>query len=125
RKRVRESIGRMLTDPCPYCDGRGSVKSRVTVAYEIFREIRREVNAFREPILAINCHPDVAKLLQGEERDNLRYLMDKYNKTIQVKAQQHYHVEQFDFYGRQERPKAQEKQDKQERKAPPAEPSPT
>jgi ribonuclease G len=113
RKRVRESIGRMLTDPCPYCDGRGSVKSRVTVAYEIFREIRREATAFREPVLAINCHPDVARLLQGEERDNLRYLMDKYNKTIQIKAQQHYHVEQFDFYGRQERPKPQERQDKQ------------
>src|SRR5690606_11886508 len=107
RKRVRESITRMLNEPCPYCDGRGTVKSRVTVAYEIFREIRREAMAFREPILVINCHPEVAKLLQGEERDNLRHLMDKFNKTIQGRAQQHYHIEQFDFVGRQDRSKAQ------------------
>lgn len=107
RKRVRESIGRMMNEPCPYCDGRGTVKSRVTVAYEIFREIRREATAFREPILVINCHPEVAKVLQGEERENLRHLMDKFNKTIQVRAQQHYHIEQFDFVGRQDRPKPQ------------------
>src|SRR5690606_38144772 len=101
------SIGRMLSEPCPYCDGRGTVKSRETVAYEIFREIRREASAFREPTLLVNCHPEVAKLLQGEERDNLRHLMDKFNKTIQVRAQQHYHIEQFDFAGRQDRPKPQ------------------
>lgn len=118
RKRVRESIGRMLTEPCPYCDGRGSVKSRVTVAYEIFREIRREATAFREPILVINCHPEVAKLLQGEERDNLRHLMDKFNKTIQVRSQQHYHIEQFDFTGRQDRPRPQRSSQKAAQRAP-------
>jgi len=103
RKRVRESIGRMLNEPCPYCEGRGTVKSKTTVAYEIFREIRREANAFREQLIVVNCHPEVARLLQGEERDTLRHLMDKYNKTIQVKPQQHYHIEQFDLYGKQEK----------------------
>ncbi|HWV38701.1 MAG TPA: Rne/Rng family ribonuclease, partial [Vulgatibacter sp.] len=87
RKRVRESIGRMLYEPCPYCEGRGAVKSRITVAHEIFREIHREASAFREPTIAINCHPEVARVLQGQERDSLRFLMDKYNKTIQVKGQ--------------------------------------
>jgi len=106
RKRVRESIGRMLYEPCPYCEGRGAVKSRITVAHEIFREIRREASAFREPTIAINCHPEVARVLQGQERDSLRFLMDKYNKTIQVKGQQHYHLEQYDFYGRQEKKEA-------------------
>ncbi len=106
RKRVRESIGRLLYEACPYCEGRGAVKSRITVAHEIFREIRREASAFREPIIGINCHPEVARVLQGEERDSLRFLMDKYNKTIQVKGQQHYHLEQYDLYGRQEKKEA-------------------
>jgi ribonuclease G len=103
RKRVRESVTRMTTEPCPYCEGRGLVKSKGTVAYEIFREIRREASAFRENTIVVNCHPEVARLLTGEERDELRLLMDKYNKTIQVKPQQHYHIEQFDMYGRSER----------------------
>jgi len=116
RKRVRESIGRMLNEPCPYCEGRGSVKSKTTVAYEIFREIRREASAFRENLIVINCHPEVARLLQGEERDQLRFLMDKYNKTIQVKPQQHYHIEQFDLYGKQEKKEQGRQQQGQQRR---------
>jgi ribonuclease G len=103
RKRVRESVTRMMHEPCGYCEGKGHVRSKTTVAYEIFREIRRESAHFPEPTLVVNCHPEVARVLQGPERDELRYLMDRFNKTIQVKAQQHYHQEQFDIYGRQER----------------------
>ncbi len=100
RKRVRESIGRILHEDCSYCDGRGYVKTATTVAYEIFRYIRREAATFKEPTLVINCSADVARLLQGEERQELRHLMDRFNKSIQVKAQQNYHREQFDIYGR-------------------------
>jgi ribonuclease G len=103
RKRVRESVTRMMNEPCSYCDGKGHVRSKVTVAYEIFREIRRDAPSFTEPVLVVNCHPEVARILQGEERDELRYLMDRYNKTIQVKQQSGYHQEQFDIYGRQDR----------------------
>ncbi len=100
RKRVRESIGRILHEDCSYCEGRGYVKTATTVTYEIFRYIRREAATYKEPTLVINCSVDVAKLLQGEERQELRELMDRFNKSIQVKAQQHYHREQFDVYGR-------------------------
>ncbi len=103
RKRVRESVTRLMNEPCAYCEGKGHVKSKTTVAYEIFRDIRRESAHFPEPTLVVNCHPEVARVLQGPERDELRYLMDRFNKTIQVKPQQHYHQEQFDIYGRQER----------------------
>jgi ribonuclease G len=103
RKRVRESVTRMMNEPCGYCDGKGHTKSKITVAYEIFREIRREASHFPEPVLVVNCHPEVARILQGAEREELRYLMDRFNKTIQVKPQQNYHQEQFDIYGRQER----------------------
>ncbi len=108
RKRVRESITRMTTEPCSYCDGKGHIRSRVTVAYEIFREIRRDAPSFPEPVLVVNCHPEVARIVQGSERDELRYLMDRFNKTIQVKPQTGYHQEQFDIYGRQERGEAGE-----------------
>ncbi|HUK66937.1 MAG TPA: Rne/Rng family ribonuclease [Anaeromyxobacteraceae bacterium] len=103
RKRVRESVTRMMNEPCSYCEGKGHVKSKTTAAYEIFREIRREAASFPEPVLVVNCHPEVARILQGEEREELRYLMDRFNKTIQVKPQSGYHQEQFDIYGRNDR----------------------
>jgi ribonuclease G len=100
RKRVRESIGRVLHEDCTYCDGKGFVKTATTVCYEIFREIRREAASYKEPTLVINCHPDVARLLQNDERLELRHLMDRFNKTIQVRSQPGYHREQYDIYGR-------------------------
>ena len=100
RKRVRESIGRMLHEDCGYCGGQGFVKTATTVAYEIFREVRREAPNFKDPTLVVNCNVEVARVLQSEERDELRHLMDRYNKTIQVRPQNNYHREQYDLYGR-------------------------
>jgi len=100
RKRVRESIGRMLHEDCGYCGGQGFVKTATTVAYEIFREVRREAPNFKDPTLVVNCNAEVARLLQADERQELRHLMDRYNKTIQVRPQTSYHREQYDLYGR-------------------------
>ena len=47
RKRIRESLGRTLCDTCPYCEGRGYVKSSRTICYEVFRELRRAFNRSR------------------------------------------------------------------------------
>ncbi len=116
RKRVRESLGRTLNEPCSYCDGRGYLKSKQTMAYEIFREIRRGANNFKEGAIVVNCHPDVARILQVEEREELRYLMDRFNKTIVVRPQQSYHQEQFEIYGKAERqPRSRAERDSERR----------
>lgn len=36
RKRTTESLGQVLCEPCPICDGRGFLKTSETVCYEIF-----------------------------------------------------------------------------------------
>ncbi len=98
RKRVRESIGRILHEDCGYCGGQGYVKTSTTVGYEIFRELRRSAPAHKEPTLVVQCQTEVANMLQGEEREELRHLMDRFNKTIQVKPRQDYHREQWDLF---------------------------
>ncbi|MCL2178265.1 MAG: Rne/Rng family ribonuclease [Proteobacteria bacterium] len=100
RKRVRESIGRVVYEDCGYCDGQGYVKTISTVAYEIFRELRRSTSALKDPTLVIHCNMDVASLLLGEERGELRHLMDRLNKSIYVRGQHNYHREQYDIYAR-------------------------
>ncbi len=100
RKRVRESIGRMLHEECGYCGGQGYVKTATTVAYEIFRDLRRSGPAYKDPTLVVQAHTEVANVLINDERDELRHLMDRYNKTIQIKARPDYHREQYDVYAR-------------------------
>ena len=110
RKRVRESIGRMTTASCPTCDGRGHVRSQITIAYEVMREVQREAKRHREDQLVVSCHPEVAKLLQGPEREALRLLMMKLNRSITVRPQPQYHVEQYDIHAKWSRPELQQAQ---------------
>ena len=108
RKRVRESIGRLTTETCPVCDGRGHVRSKTTMAYEIMREVQRAAGKHREDQLVVSCHPEVAKLLQGPEREAMRLLMMKLNKSITVRPQPQYHVEQYDLHAKWSRPELQQ-----------------
>ncbi len=100
RKRVRESLTRMMNEPCPYCDGRGLVKTVTTVAYEVLRDVMREAVHRKEGTLFVNCNPEVSALLTTVERDALRYTMEQTGKKLVMKAQEGYHREQYDLYAK-------------------------
>jgi ribonuclease G len=97
RKRVRESIGRMMCEPCTYCEGRGYIKSKTTVCHEIFRELRREMLDIRGTKAMVSVHPLVADLLYDEERRGLEELEKKFKKRITVRAKPGFHQEQFEI----------------------------
>ncbi|MBE0598886.1 MAG: Rne/Rng family ribonuclease [Desulfuromonadales bacterium] len=97
RKRVRESIGRTLCEACPYCEGKGYVKSRITMAYEIFRELRREIRDLPGERITLQMHPDVAALLFDDERGSLEELEQRFGKQIAVTARPGFHLEQFEL----------------------------
>ncbi|MEK7237915.1 MAG: Rne/Rng family ribonuclease, partial [Nitrospirota bacterium] len=71
RKRVRESLGRTLCAPCPYCEGKGFVKSATTVCYEIFRELKKMGAVRKNGKVMITANPLVTDLLYEEERERL------------------------------------------------------
>ncbi|MBI5299332.1 MAG: Rne/Rng family ribonuclease [Deltaproteobacteria bacterium] len=96
RKRTREDLRRQLTDPCPYCEGKGYLKSATTVCYEIFREIQREMEGLKGKQIVVYVHPNVANMLYDEERKWLEALEERYKKRISVKTVSDYHLEQFD-----------------------------
>ena len=99
RQRVRDSINRILCQPCPYCEGKGSIKSSKTICYEVFDKIQKLVkngNSNKKKIL-INVHPQVADLLLGEESDYLDHIEKKSDKKIIVKADFDMHQEQYEI----------------------------
>ncbi len=96
RKRVRESLGRTLSEQCPYCEGKGFVKSPRTVAYEIFGKIRR-MNLQRDTTVVISANPVVAELLSDEERQGLEGIERKYNIKLVVNKEDNLHQEHYDI----------------------------
>ncbi|MBP7597984.1 MAG: ribonuclease G, partial [Pseudoxanthomonas sp.] len=67
RKRTVESLARQLSEPCPECSGRGSIKTTETVTYEIFREITRAVRQFEAARLLVIASPKVVARITDEE----------------------------------------------------------
>ena len=100
RKRTRESLGRMLHEPCFYCDGTGQLQSKETTAYEILREIRRRKNDLPGYAIVVNAHPAVAEVLNGKERSAITETENRFQRKITVVARKEYHIEQFDIAGR-------------------------
>ncbi len=100
RKRTRESLGRLLHEPCFYCDGTGHLQSKETIAYEILREIRRKRADLPGYTILVNCHPAVADLLTGSEKAAVQETESRYMRRIHVNSRTEYHLEQFDLSGK-------------------------
>jgi len=100
RKRTRESLGRLLHEPCFYCDGTGQLQSKETVAYEILREIRRKRADLPGYTIVVNAHPAVADLLIGPEKAAVADAENKFMRKISVTPRKEYHLEQFDISGK-------------------------
>ncbi len=95
RKRVRESLTRSLTEPCPYCDGTGRVKSTASVCYEILRAVEREARG-RKGVLRVSASSTVAKRLIDEEQAVLESLERRLGVQVRVDALAHFHLEQYE-----------------------------
>ncbi len=95
RKRVRESLGQYLCDPCPHCQGRGRVKTRETVAAEIVRDIRRDGPVIDGKQIYVDAHPDVVSYLLNVERSTLEELEKVFEKKINLRGQRDRHIEHF------------------------------
>jgi ribonuclease G len=100
RKRTRESLGRLMHEPCFYCDGTGQLQSKETIAYEILREIRRRRGDLPGYTIVVHAHPAVADLLQTSERDAVADAENRYMRKITVIPRTEYHLEQFDLAGK-------------------------
>jgi len=96
RKRVKQSLERVLTEPCPYCSGTGVIKSSSTICYEILTEVKKvspELNGHR---LLLRVNPDIARALKEEESAVLRDLRQSIGKEVTIKPDTQLHHEQFD-----------------------------
>jgi ribonuclease G len=98
RKRVRESLEQQLTQACPYCEGRGHIKSLTTICHDVLREVRRQGGQLPGERIIICVHPEVADLLASSEAEHMVELERRLQKAIVVKARAGFHVEQFEIH---------------------------
>ena len=99
RKRVKQSLERTLSVPCPVCQATGMVKSAATVANEIYIEVRKMRKHFDQSEVLLRVHPETAKALKASNAKWLTELEDLTGKNVLVKSDATLHPEQFDIQG--------------------------
>ena len=98
RQRTRESLENVLLSACPYCEGRGRIKSHVTIAYEILRAIKREKNHLEDgKRIQVRVHPDIANFLYDDESRSLDNLEREINRKIIIKASEELHHQKYEI----------------------------
>src|SRR5919106_62188 len=97
RKRVKQSLERVLTEPCPYCAGAGTIKSSSTICYEILSELKKISADLDGQSLLLRVNPDIARALKEEERAVLKDLKQTIGREITVRSDGQLHHEQFDL----------------------------
>ena len=96
RKRTTESLGQVLCEPCPVCDGRGFLKTGETICYEVFREILRINRAYDAESYLVMASQKVVDRLLDEESDNVADLETFIGKSIRFQVEPFYTQEQYD-----------------------------
>jgi ribonuclease G len=98
RQRTRESLENQLLSPCPHCDGRGRIKSSVTIAYDVLRAIKKQqMNLENGKNIIVRLHPDVANFLYDEKNNSLDNLEREINHKIIIKVSQELRHEQYEI----------------------------
>ncbi|HUT77728.1 MAG TPA: ribonuclease E/G, partial [Polyangia bacterium] len=108
RERTRESLGRTLHERCEYCDGTGHTLSRVTVANEVLREIRRRHDELPGAEIEVRLHPHVAEVLAGEGAGPLAALCRDIARQVVLTTDRSLHLEKFQVRARRGPPGREE-----------------
>lgn len=99
RQRVEESILSTMYIDCPYCRGRGTVKSPLSMSVEIQRQVSAIMRrAKREGVakeLQVVVHPNVMDRLRTEDEESLLALESKFEGKLSFRSDPTKHVEFF------------------------------
>lgn len=93
RQRVRKSIESKSHQKCPYCNGRGIVKSISTVSIELMRRLERVLQDSRAREVFVSLHPEVAYFVSSTERNMIKPLERRFHKTLRIIEDPNIHIE--------------------------------
>jgi len=83
RKRTGPSLDRLLTTPCPHCEGSGRRLSAETTVLSVYRELARQGPKLMGATVQITLHPELKAALQLETKEGLLQLARTFGAKLQ------------------------------------------
>ncbi|MCD6255323.1 MAG: Rne/Rng family ribonuclease [Deltaproteobacteria bacterium] len=97
RKRKREDLIHYLCEPCPYCQGRGFLKSKRTIFYEILDELEKVASRTISSKLAVKVHPDLARHITEREFSVYELFEKEIGKKLEIISDPNLHLESYEI----------------------------
>jgi ribonuclease G len=97
RKRTGETISEVITEACPYCQGRGKISSPETLSIQVERDLRKIVSEVDEQAFLVTVHPDVAIYLIGPHGETIDAIEKQLRKQIYVRSNENMHIEKYEI----------------------------
>lgn len=97
RQRAQESLIGSLYETCPYCKGRGRVKSAMSVSVELQRALHAVMRKYQDTIhdIKVVVNPQLLERLRSEDEELLVDIERKYAGRLTFRSEPAYHHEQF------------------------------
>ncbi|OPZ25337.1 MAG: Ribonuclease E [Lentisphaerae bacterium ADurb.BinA184] len=95
RQREHGSLLETVYSPCPYCRGKGRVKSPKSVSVEIQRRLQSILRGGRSQQLRVSLHPHVLERLRNEDADLLEAMERNHRGELSFRADPELHLEEF------------------------------
>jgi ribonuclease G len=97
RQRAQESLSDTIYENCPYCAGRGVVKTSMTTSVELHRTLNTVMRKYQEEVheFRVILNPDVLKRLKEEDEDLLIELERRYASKLMFRGDPTFHHEKF------------------------------
>ena len=95
RKRVKHNLIKALSQPCPYCEGSGMVRSVTTVTFNSIRHIQSLFCKTKEKTVIVQLHPDVARRLRGENKPLLDAVARDAGREIAIESISDFHIHEI------------------------------
>ncbi len=97
RKRTGETISEMISQACPYCQGRGHIMSPESVSIDVERELGQMAATVDEEAFLVTLHPEVAEYLIGPEGETIKEIEQRIRRAVYVRGNHGQHIEQHDI----------------------------
>lgn len=99
RQREQESLQDTIYAPCPYCEGKGLVKSATSMSEEIhgrLRELLRRRGSGTQ--IRVSVHPDVLVRLKTQDASLIQKLEEEFRGELSFRPDAALHTEEFKIY---------------------------
>ena len=97
RQRAQESISSSHYTHCPYCGGKGVIKSIMTMSVELQRALHTLMKRHQDEIheFKVAVHPELLQRLRNEDDELLADIQRRYGACLTFRADPTFHCEKF------------------------------